>query len=101
MATSGDQAYVVRVEHPVLDYDRWKAAFDSDPAGRAQAGVRRYRVLREADDPNVVTIDLDFDTRAEADAMLVSLQALWGRVTGVLITGPQGRVLEVAESVDL
>ncbi len=93
--------FVVHIEHPVLDYDRWKAAFDGDPAGRAGAGVRRYRVLRSADDPSLVMIDLDFDTEDEARAMLVSLQALWGRVDGVLISGPQGSVLEVAESVEL
>ena len=93
--------FVVHIEHPVLDYDRWKAAFDGDPAGRAGAGVRRYRVLRSADDPSLVTIDLDFDTEDEARAMLVSLQALWGHVDGVLISGPQGTVLEVAESVEL
>jgi len=92
--------FVVHIEHPVLDYDRWKAGFDSDPVGRAQAGVRRHRVLRSADDPDVVVIDLELDTEAAARRMLESLHVLWGRVEGVLITGPQGRVLEVVETVD-
>jgi hypothetical protein len=26
--------YILRIEHPVSDYDAWKAAFDSDPIGR-------------------------------------------------------------------
>ena len=38
---------VVRVEHPVPDYELWKReAFDRDPLGRASSGVRRHRVLR-------------------------------------------------------
>jgi hypothetical protein len=93
--------YVVHVEHPVLDYQRWKAGFDSDPVGRSRAGVRRYRVLRAADQPDEVVIDLELDTEAAADAMLASLKVLWGRMDGVLITGPRGRVYEVAETVDL
>ncbi len=55
--------------------------------------------MRSAVDPNVVIIDLELDTREAADAMLDSLQVLWGRVDGVLISGPQGRVFEVAETV--
>jgi hypothetical protein len=33
---------MLRIEHRVPDFDGWKHAFDSDPAGREQAGVRRY-----------------------------------------------------------
>jgi hypothetical protein len=93
--------YVVHIEHTVLDFDNWKGAFDSDPVGRAQAGVRRYRVVRAADDPDLVMIDLEFDSEAEADKMVVSLHALWSRIEGVLITGPQARVFDVVETVDL
>ena len=91
--------FVVHIEHPVLDYDRWKAAFDSDPVGRQTSGVRRHRVMRQRSDPSVVVIDLELDTEEQANAMLDSLHALWGRVDGVLVTGPQGRVFEVVETV--
>ena len=93
--------FVVHIEHPVLDYDRWRSAFDSDPVGRERAGVRRYRLLRAADNPDEVIIDLELDTAEAADAMLASLRELWGRVDGVLISGPRGRVYEVAETVDV
>jgi hypothetical protein len=43
---------ILRIEHPVADFDAWKAAFDGDPLGREQSGVRRYRVLRSVDDPS-------------------------------------------------
>jgi hypothetical protein len=92
--------FAVHIEHPVLDYDRWKTGFDSDPVGRQKAGVRRHRVMRSVDDPRVVVIDLELDTEADALAMLESLHVLWGRVEGVLITGPQGRIFEIVESVE-
>ena len=42
---------VLRVEHPITDYDTWKSAFDRDPADRKGSGVRRYRIYRPVDDP--------------------------------------------------
>jgi hypothetical protein len=58
--------YILRIEHPVPDYDAWKASFESDPIGRERSGVRCYRALRATDDPNYVMIDLEFDTAGEA-----------------------------------
>ena len=58
--------YILRIEHPLPNYDAWKAAFDSDPIGRERSGVRRYRILRATDDPNYVMIDLEFDSASEA-----------------------------------
>jgi len=86
---------VLRIEHPVPDYDAWKAAFDADPAGRARSGVRDFRVLRPVDDEHHVMVDLEFDTPAEAEAMLASLRALWKRVEGTLITHPSARIVEM------
>ena len=61
---------ILRIEHPVPDFDAWKAAFDSDPVGRQRGGVRRYRVLRPVDDPNFVLVDLEFDSSSEAESFL-------------------------------
>jgi len=30
---------VLRIEHPVRDYDGWKKAFDGDPAGSPACGA--------------------------------------------------------------
>jgi len=54
----------VRIEHAVPNFDQWKRAFNSDPAGRKASGVRRYQVFRAQDNPNLVMIDLDLDTSA-------------------------------------
>jgi hypothetical protein len=66
--------HILRIEHQIRDFDSWKAAFDSDPVGRQQSGVRRHRVLRPIDDPNYVMIDLDFDSSSEAEAFLAALR---------------------------
>ena len=49
--------HILRIEHRIRDFDTWKEAFDRDPIGREQGGVRRYRVLRPVDDPNYVMVD--------------------------------------------
>lgn len=90
--------YVLRIEHAVPDYDGWKRAFDGDPMGREKSGVRRHRVLRSLDDPNFVMIDLEFDTAAQAEAMMAGLQKLWGRVQ--VMRDPRARIVEVVENRD-
>jgi hypothetical protein len=89
---------ILRIEHPVRDYDRWKEAFDSDPAGRGRSGVRRYQVLRQVDDPNFVMIDLEFDSTAEAEALLAQMQTIWSRVAGTIITDARARIVEAVET---
>lgn len=89
---------ILRIEHPVPNYETWKQAFDSDPVGRKQSGVRRYHILRAMDDPNYVMIDLEFDTKSEAEALLAAMRAVWGRVQGTVMWDPQARIVEVVES---
>ena len=87
---------ILRIQHPVSDFERWKQAFESDPVDRAQSGVRRYRILRPADDPNYVMIDLEFDDPDRASALLVRLRELWSRVD--VMRDAQARLVEVVES---
>jgi hypothetical protein len=89
---------MLRIEHPVPNFDGWKQAFDSDPVGREKSGVRRYQILRAIDDPNFVMIDLEFDTIQQAEALLAAMRAVWGRVEGTIMTNPKARIVEAAES---
>jgi hypothetical protein len=86
---------VLRIEHPVPDYERWKDAFDRDPVDRRGSGVRRYSIMRAVDDPNYVVVDTEFDTTAEAEAMLAALRELWSRVD--VMHDPQTRIVELTE----
>lgn len=89
---------MLRIEHRVPDFEGWKRAFDSDPAGRERSGVRRYQILRSVDDPNYVLIDLEFDSRAEAEGLLARMRQVWQRVEGQIMINPQARIVETVET---
>lgn len=89
---------ILRIEHPVPNFDDWKAAFDSDPVGRERSGVRRYQILRSMDEPNYVMIDLEFDNKSDADALLAAMREVWGRVQGTIMWDPQAHIVEIVES---
>ncbi len=89
---------VLQIEHPVPSFAGWKQAFDSDPVDRKGSGVRRYRVMRPVDNQNYSMIELEFDTVADAEAMLGKLRELWGRVEGTVMTNPQTRIIEIVEA---
>ena len=91
----------LRIEHRVPNYERWKRAFDSDPVDRKGSGVRRYQIMRGVDDPNDVIIDLEFDTKSEAEALLNAMRHVWARVEGSVMWNPQAWIVEVAESHEL
>ena len=91
--------YMLRIEHPVPNYEGWKRAFDSDPVGRQKSGVRRYQILRSTTDPNYVMIDLEFDTEQEAEALLAAMRVVWGRVEGTIMMSPKWQIVEVVETI--
>ena len=93
--------YMLRIEHPVPNYEGWKQAFDSDPVGRKKSGVRRYQILRLVDNPNYVMIDLEFDTKSQAEALLAAMRTVWGQVEGRIMMNPQSHIAEVVESKEI
>ena len=90
--------YVIRVEHPVPSFEGWRARFDSDPLGREQNGVTRYRVMRDADDAGYVLIDLEFDSRTEAEAFLARLKELWAGTD--VMYDPTSRIAEIVDRTE-
>jgi len=96
------EIYILRIEHPVADFDDRKKAFDAAPVGRKQSGVRSYQIMRPADNPNYVMVDLLFDTVGAAEALLATLRVLWGRVKGTVVQAePATRIIEQVETVTL
>lgn len=87
--------HILRIEHPVMNYEAWKAAFDGDPIGRERSGVRRHRVMRAADNAHYVLIDLEFDDLDAANAAHDALRELWANVD--VIQDPRARAVEVVE----
>jgi hypothetical protein len=87
---------ILHIEHPVTDFDLWRAAFARFADARRQAGVRQQRVCRPVDDPAYVIVDLDFDSVAEAEKFLGFLQEnVWANATALAGT-PQARILQAA-----
>jgi hypothetical protein len=79
----------------------WQQAFDSDPADRKGSGVTHYRISRDIDDPNFVTIDLDFSTTAGAQKLLEFMEQVWAGPGKAFMVNPRARIVETVEDVIL
>jgi uncharacterized protein (DUF1330 family) len=51
---------MVIVHHTVKDYATWKPAYDKHAGARKAAGLNHDHVLQAVDNPNAVTIVMDF-----------------------------------------
>src|ERR1700730_5437956 len=97
--SSGGGAVMVRIEHAVPDYDTWKKVFDiKGPGLRAQHGARRYQVLRPLDDPRYVMIDLDFDSREDAEGFVATMRQLWAGSGREVSSDQRARIAAAVES---
>ncbi len=89
---------ILRIQHTVPNYEGWKRAFESDPMDRKGSGVRRYHVHRAVADPNLVMIDLEFDTVPAAERLLERLRHLWAGPGGAVMRNPEAWILETVET---
>jgi hypothetical protein len=92
---------IVRIEHAVPNFEKWKEAFDRDPADRKGSGVRHYEILRRLDEPNDVMIDLEFDSLGEAETFLHAMQRIWQGPGKAVMQNPRGRIVDRVEVKDL
>ena len=87
----------LHIEHAIVDFDLWSAAFTRFADVRLRAGVTAHRVQRPVDDPRYVVIDLDFATAEEAENFLGLLRTkVWSSSENApaLVGTPQARILE-------
>jgi hypothetical protein len=55
------------VRHTITDYAQWRPFFDDDDARRRAAGASgMVQVFRDVDNPNVITILMEWDTAENA-----------------------------------
>lgn len=52
----------VLIRHKVADFYRWKEAFDSHLTARMHGGEQAFHLFQGVDDPNDVTLLMDWDT---------------------------------------
>jgi hypothetical protein len=88
----------LRIEHSVPDFDRWKQAFDSDPADRKGSGVRSYQILRSVENANFVMIDLEFDSVSDAKGLLETMKGIWAGPGKAIMQNPRARIAETVET---
>jgi hypothetical protein len=91
---------VLQIEHPVRDFETWKSAFDGGQERREVGKVRRYQVYRPVADPDYVAVDLEFDSRSEAEAFKLGLEDMWRSPQAARVLGgiPRARIVDVVES---
>lgn len=91
----------LRLELTLSDYEKWKEAFDKDPIGRRDHGVRAHRILRSVDDPSFVAVDLELGDGEQADSLRDALTDLWDRAGAEIgMQAGTARLLERVESKD-
>jgi len=78
----------------VGEYDTWKKMFDSDPAGRKQAG-KGHQIFRAVDSPSDVFVAVEFASADEAKAFQQRLMGS-GALDNVNVK-TQPTVVEAAE----
>jgi len=91
--------FTLQIEHRIKEFAMWKAAFDRDPVNRAASGVTAYRISQPVDDPHSVVVELDFEQREQAEALLANLQEkVWNSAEAApaLEGTPKTRIMQAA-----
>ena len=60
--------FVLALRHRVADYDAWRQVWEQRLDARLAGKVTGHRLARQADDPEVVEVVMEFATRADAEA---------------------------------
>ena len=78
------------------DYETWKRdRFDQDPAGRREV-AKSHRIMRNAEDPNEVFVQVEFDSADTARSFRERLKQS-GALEGINVITPP-TVVEEADS---
>jgi len=87
---------MIVVHHKVKDFAAWKLAFDKHAPARKAAGLSKAHVLRAVEDPNAVTVLLDFADAAKAKAFGASPDLKAAMKSAGVVGKPQIHVLNKA-----
>jgi quinol monooxygenase YgiN len=61
----------INVRHTVADYGKWRPFFNADETRRRAAGATGVnQVYRDANDPNVITLVMEWDNAANAQKFM-------------------------------
>jgi quinol monooxygenase YgiN len=80
-------------KHEVKDAKSWKVAFDSDETRRASAGIKVNGVYASAENPNMITISMEFPNKEVLDGMMSDPQMKQVMAEAGVIGEPDFQVL--------
>jgi quinol monooxygenase YgiN len=89
-------AHVI-VKHTVEDYGSWKPVFDADATRRSNAGCTSERVYRDADNPNAITVLMEFGSHDQAHAFANDPKLAETMKKGGVISRPDVSYLNAVE----
>ena len=87
------------VQHTVTDYDAWRPLFDEHSAVRDAHGCRSTAVFRSVDDPNAVTVIMEYPSVADAQAFGADPSLKDAMANGGVVGAPQISLLESTEAL--
>lgn len=64
----------LHVKSTVEDYDEWKSDFEGYHTERAEHGGKNYQLFQATDDPNKITVLIEFDNEENARGWIEYLQ---------------------------
>ena len=89
--------FVLAINHPVADYDKWKAQYDTMPP--TSRGAEFARVNRGVDDPNLITVVAGFESLDTLNAF-VSSPELKAKMQEAGVSGePRFEIYEEVEAI--
>jgi len=90
----------VLVRHKVEDYEKWKPAFDGHHDTVGAAGGTVGYLMRDADDPNLVSVAIAWESLERAQAFISSPDLKAKMAESGVVGPPDIYVLEVLEELD-
>lgn len=89
--------YVLAINHPVADYDTWKAVYDTMPP--TSRGAKFARVNRGVDDPRLVTVVAGFESLDALNGFLADPELKAAMKRAGVIGAPRFETYEEVESI--
>ena len=87
----------IEVRQEVEDYDKWRAGFDANAAVRKAGGAQEAEyVMRNVDNPNEVTVVLEWDSVEKARQFTQSPELKEAMKNAGVVGPPEVRFLEAA-----
>lgn len=85
------------VKHTVKDYATWRPVFDGHAAARKAAGARGARVFRGSENPNEITLLMEWDDPKKARQFFQAPELREVMARGGVIGQPEANFLEEVE----